>query len=188
MEINEFILELKKLNIEINEEQINKLEQYYRLVIEKNKVMNLTGITDKKDFYLKHFYDSLTINKIIDLNNIETLCDIGSGAGFPGIVIKILFPKIKVTLIDSLNKRILFLNEVINKLELKGIETICIRAEEYAKENEEKYDLVTARAVASLNILLECCIKLVRKNKYFIAMKGTNREEINIKKIENELN
>ena len=149
--------------------------------------MNLTGITEKKDFYLKHFYDSLTINKIIDLNNIETLCDIGSGAGFPGIVIKILFPKIKVTLIDSLNKRILFLNEVINKLDLKEIETICMRAEEYAKENEEKYDLVTARAVASLNILLECSIKLVKKNKYFIAMKGTSKEEINIKKIENEL-
>ncbi len=187
MEINEFILELKKINIEITKDQLNKLEQYYQLVIEKNMVMNLTGITEKKDFYLKHFYDSLTINKIIDLNNIETLCDIGSGAGFPGIVIKILFPKIKVTLIDSLNKRILFLNEVINKLDLKEIETICMRAEEYAKENEEKYDLVTARAVASLNILLECSIKLVKKNKYFIAMKGTNKEEINIKKIENEL-
>lgn len=187
MEINEFILELKKINIEITKDQLNKLEQYYQLVIEKNMVMNLTGITEKKDFYLKHFYDSLTINKIIDLNNIETLCDIGSGAGFPGIVIKILFPKIKVTLIDSLNKRILFLNEVINKLDLKEIETICMRAEEYAKENEEKYDLVTARAVASLNILLECSIKLVKKNKYFIAMKGTSKEEINIKKIENEL-
>ena len=106
MEINEFILELKKINIEITKDQLNKLEQYYQLVIEKNMVMNLTGITEKKDFYLKHFYDSLTINKIIDLNNIETLCDIGSGAGFPGIVIKILFPKIKVTLIDTLNKRI----------------------------------------------------------------------------------
>ena len=187
MEINEFILELKKINIEITKDQLNKLEQYYQLVIEKNMVMNLTGITEKKDFYLKHFYDSLTINKIIDLNNIETLCDIGSGAGFPGIVIKVLFPKIKVTLIDSLNKRILFLNEVINKLDLKEIETICMRAEEYAKENEEKYDLVTARAVASLNILLECSIKLVKKNKYFIAMKGTSKEEINIKKIENEL-
>ena len=187
MEINEFILELKKINIEITKDQLNKLEQYYQLVIEKNMVMNLTGITEKKDFYLKHFYDGLTINKIIDLNNIETLCDIGSGAGFPGIVIKILFPKIKVTLIDSLNKRILFLNEVINKLDLKEIETICMRAEEYAKENEEKYDLVTARAVASLNILLECSIKLVKKNKYFIAMKGTSKEEINIKKIENEL-
>lgn len=187
MEINEFILELKKINIEITKDQLNKLEQYYQLVIEKNMVMNLTGITEKKDFYLKHFYDSLTINKIIDLNNIETFCDIGSGAGFPGIVIKILFPKIKVTLIDSLNKRILFLNEVINKLDLKEIETICMRAEEYAKENEEKYDLVTARAVASLNILLECSIKLVKKNKYFIAMKGTSKEEINIKKIENEL-
>lgn len=187
MEINEFILELKKINIEITKDQLNKLEQYYQLVIEKNMVMNLTGITEKKEFYLKHFYDSLTINKIINLNNIETLCDIGSGAGFPGIVIKILFPKIKVTLIDSLNKRILFLNEVINKLDLKEIETICMRAETYAKENEEKYDLVTARAVASLNILLECSIKLVKKNKYFIAMKGTSKEEINIKKIENEL-
>ena len=187
MEINEFVQALKDLNIDISKEQLSKLEEYYQLVIEKNKVMNLTGITEKKDFYLKHFYDSLTINKIIDLNSIETLCDIGSGAGFPGIVIKILFPKIKITLIDSLNKRILFLNEVINKLKLEKIEAICVRAEEYSKENEEKYDLVTARAVASLNILLECCIKLVRKNKYFIAMKGTNREEINIKKIENEL-
>ena len=90
MEINEFILELKKINIEITKDKLNKLEQYYKLVIEKNMVMNLTGITEKKDFYLKHFYDSLTINKIIDLNNIETLCDIGSGAGFPGIVIKII--------------------------------------------------------------------------------------------------
>ena len=187
MEINEFIKSLKELNIDISKEQLDKLEQYYQIVIEKNKEMNLTGITEKKDFYLKHFYDSLTINKIIDLNNIETLCDIGSGAGFPGIVIKILFPKIKITLIDSLNKRILFLNDVIEKLKLKEIEAICIRAEDYARENEEKYDLVTARAVASLNILLECSIKLVKKNKYFVAMKGTNKEEVNIKKIENEL-
>lgn len=187
MKINEFIKSLKELNIDISKEQLDKLEQYYQIVIEKNKVMNLTGITEKKDFYLKHFYDSLTINKIIDLNNIETLCDIGSGAGFPGIVIKILFPKIKITLIDSLNKRILFLNDVIEKLKLKEIEAICIRAEDYARENEEKYDLVTARAVASLNILLECSIKLVKKNKYFVAMKGTNKEEVNIKKIENEL-
>lgn len=187
MKINEFIKSLKELNIDISKEQLDKLEQYYQIVIEKNKVMNLTGITEKKDFYLKHFYDSLTINKIIDLNNIETLCDIGSGAGFPGIVIKILFPKIKITLIDSLNKRILFLNDVIEKLKLKEIEAICIRAEDYARENEEKYDLVTARAVASLNILLECSIKLVKKNKYFVAMKGTNKEEVNTKKIENEL-
>lgn len=187
MKINEFIKSLKELNIDISKEQLDKLEQYYQIVIEKNKVMNLTGITEKKDFYLKHFYDSLTIHKIINLNNIETLCDIGSGAGFPGIVIKILFPKIKITLIDSLNKRILFLNDVIEKLKLKEIEAICIRAEDYARENEEKYDLVTARAVASLNILLECSIKLVKKNKYFVAMKGTNKEEVNIKKIENEL-
>lgn len=185
MKINEFINYLKEINININDEQLSKLEQYYNLVIEKNKVMNLTGITDKEEFYLKHFYDSLTINKIIDLSKIETLCDIGSGAGFPGIVIKILFPNIKITLVDSLNKRIDFLNEVIKKLKLSQIETKCMRAEEYSLQNEEKYDLVTARAVASLPILLECSIKLVKVNKYFVAMKG--KEETTDIKLEQEL-
>lgn len=186
MEINEFIEELKKINISLNQKQLNQLEKYYNLVVEKNKVMNLTGITEKKEFYLKHFYDSLTINKIIDLNKIETLCDIGSGAGFPGIVLKIVFPHIKITLVDSLNKRITFLNEVIEKLNLKNIEAINARAEEFSNKNEEKYDLVTARAVAQLQILLECSIKLVKVNKYFIALKG-QKEEINESKIEKEL-
>ena len=109
MEINEFIDELKKINIELSEEQISQLEQYYNLVIEKNKVMNLTGITNKKEFYLKHFYDSLTLNKIVNLKEIGSLCDIGSGAGFPGIVLKIAFPHLKITLVDSLNKRIILM-------------------------------------------------------------------------------
>lgn len=186
MEINEFIEELKKINISLNQNQLDQLENYYNLVVEKNKVMNLTGITEKKEFYLKHFYDSLTINKIIDLNKIETLCDIGSGAGFPGIVLKIVFPHIKITLVDSLNKRITFLNEVIEKLNLKNIEAINARAEQFSNKNEEKYDLVTARAVAQLQILLECSIKLVKVNKYFIALKG-QKEEINESKVEKEL-
>lgn len=186
MEINEFIEQIKKINISLNDKQLNQLENYYNLVIEKNKVMNLTGITEKKEFYLKHFYDSLTLNKIIDLNKIETLCDIGSGAGFPGIVLKIAFPHLKITLIDSLNKRINFLNEVIKTLNLENIETICSRSEEYSLKNEEKYDLVTARAVSTLPVLLECSIKLVKQNKYFVAMKGV-KEQINETNIEKEL-
>ena len=186
MSINEFIEELKKINIIIDDKKLEQLEGYYNLVIEKNKVMNLTGITEKKDFYLKHFYDSLTINKIINLNEITTLCDIGSGAGFPGIVLKIVFPHLNITLVDSSNKRIDFLNEVIEKLNLKNIKTICTRAEEYSIKEEEKYDLVTARAVASLSIILECSIRLVKENKYFVAMKG-KEEKVNEKNLENEL-
>lgn len=189
MEINDFIEELKKINIELSLNQLEQLEKYYNLVIKKNKVMNLTGITDKKEFYLKHFYDSLTINKIIDLNEINSICDIGSGAGFPGIVLKIVFPHLHVTLIDSLNKRIIFLNDVIKELNLTNIEAICTRAEEFSRINEEKYDLVTARAVASLSILLECSIRLVKIGKFFVAMKGNqieyfnNEKELKIKKV-----
>ena len=172
MNLSNFIDELKKINIILNENQLAQLKQYYSLLIEWNKVMNLTGITKKEDVYLKHFYDSLTISKIIDLSNIESLCDIGSGAGFPGIVIKIAFPNLKVTLVDSLNKRINFLNEVIEKLELNDIEAIHYRIEEYANNNRNKFDVVTARAVAPTNILLEYAIPIVKENGYFIAMKG----------------
>ena len=105
MNINNFIEELKKIDIEITETQLNQLEKYYELLVQYNEKMNLTGITEKEQVYLKHFYDSLTMNKIIDLNEVKTLCDVGTGAGFPGLVIKILFPNIDVTLVDSLNKR-----------------------------------------------------------------------------------
>jgi len=154
MEINEFIEQLKLINIVIDDKQIEQLNKYYELLIEYNKVMNLTGITEKKQVYLKHFYDSVTLIKIIDLKKIETLCDIGTGAGFPGLVLKIVFPNLKVTLLDSLNKRINFLNTVIKELNLENIETIHARAEEYAKENIEKFDVTTARAVAHTSILL----------------------------------
>ena len=178
MNQNKFIEELKKLSIDITDEQISKLDKYHELLVSWNEKMNLTGIVEKEAVYLKHFYDSLTICKIIDLNKIETLCDIGTGAGFPGLVIKILFPNLKITLIDSLNKRINFLNEVIKELDLKKIETIHARAEEYGIKNKEKYDIVTARAVAPLNVLLEYSIPLVKIEGYFIAMKANVTDEL----------
>lgn len=178
MNQNKFIEELKKINIEITDKQLEQLEIYYELLIEYNKVMNLTGITEKDQVYLKHFYDSLTIAKIIDITKEETLCDVGTGAGFPGMVLKIIFPNLKVTLVDSLNKRIEFLKVVKEKLKLTNIEIIHSRIEDYAKDNREKFDIVTSRAVANLSILLEYAIPLVKVNKYFIAMKGNAKEEI----------
>lgn len=178
MQISKFIEELKKINIEITEQQLEKLKKYYEMLVEYNKVMNLTGITEQEQVYLKHFYDSLTISKIIDLSKEETLCDIGTGAGFPGLVLKIIYPNLKITLVDSLNKRIEFLKQVIKELELNNIEAIHTRAEEFAQNNKEKYDIVTSRAVAPLNILLEYGIPLTKTNKYFISYKGNIDEEL----------
>ena len=169
---NEFIKYLDELGVEYDKDKVNKLERYYEMLIEYNKIMNLTGITEKKQVYLKHFYDSLTVVKVMDLNTCKMLCDIGTGAGFPGIVIKIFYPEIKVVLIDSLNKRIRFLNNVIYELGLKDIETVHSRIEDYAHNNKEKFDIVTARAVAPLNILLEYAIPITKINSHFIAMKG----------------
>lgn len=182
MNQNKFVEELKKLNIDITNKQLNQLEDYYTLLVEYNKVMNLTGIVEKEEVYLKHFYDSITLAKIIDLKNENLLCDIGTGAGFPGLVLKIIFPNLKVTLVDSLNKRINFLNIVIEKLKLTDIETIHIRAEEFSKNNREKYDVVTARAVAALPILLEYCVPAVKVGKYFIPMKANIKEELEMSK------
>lgn len=188
MNQDKFIEEIKKIGIEITEDKLLQLEKYYELLIKYNEFINLTSITNKKEVYLKHFYDSITISKIIDLNKEKSLCDLGSGAGFPGIVIKIFFPHLEITLIDSLNKRVKFLNTVIEELNLKGIKAIHIRIEEYAKCNKEKYDIVTARAVASLNILLELGINLVKVGKYFIAMKGNINNELQYKNIIKKLN
>ena len=178
MKQNEFIEELKKIEIEINSVQIKQLEEYYKLLIEWNEKINLTAITEQEEVYLKHFYDSLTIVKVIDLNKVESLCDIGTGAGFPGLVLKILFPHLKVTLVDSLNKRLLFLDKVISVLNLKNIETIHMRAEDFSRVNREKFDVVTARAVASLPTLLEICLPSVKINGYFISLKGNVIEEL----------
>lgn len=178
MKENEFINSLKELNIEISEDQLNKLKKYYELLIEWNNKINLTNITEKEQVYLKHFYDSLTITKVINIKEVNNLCDIGTGAGFPGLVLKIMFPELEITLVDSLNKRIEFLKEVIKKLNLQKIEVYHARAEEFAKNNIEKFDVVTARAVAHLSVLLEYSIPMIKINKYFIAMKANIEEEL----------
>ena len=170
---------LLELNIKVTDNQLEKLESYYKLLIEWNEKINLTGITKKEEVYLKHYYDCLNICRIIDLNNINTLCDVGTGAGFPGMVLKIMFPNLKVTLVDSLQKRLKFLKIVKEELNLTDIEIIHTRAEEYAMKNREIFDVVTARAVAPLNILIEYCLPLVKLNGYFIPLKANIGEEIN---------
>lgn len=189
MNIKEFIEETKKLGIELTDAQLQKLEKFYELLIFWNEKINLTRITKKEDVYLKHFYDSLTLYKVINLNNDFTLCDVGSGAGFPGIVLKIVFPNLKVTLIDSLQKRVNYLNEIIQELDLFNIEAIHTRAEDYARNNREKFDIVTARAVANLKILSELCLPMVKEKGYFIALKANIEEELeNSKEMIKKLN
>lgn len=189
MNIELFIEETKKIGINLTENQLIKLDKFYQLLISWNEKMNLTRITEKEEVYLKHFYDSLTLYKVIDLNQELTLCDVGSGAGFPGIVLKIVFPNLKITLVDSLQKRVNYLNEIIKELELSNIEAIHTRAEDYAKNNREKYDIVTARAVANLKMLSELCIPMVKVNGYFISMKANIEEELeNSKDILKKLN
>lgn len=178
MSEEEFIEELSKIRIKITPKQRNLLEEFYHQLIEWNQKINLTRITDKEEIYLKHFYDSLTIYKEIDLSKVESLCDVGSGAGFPGIVIKIMFPNIHVTLLDSLQKRVNYLNDLIRCLGLNNIEAIHTRAEEYALDHRENFEIVTARAVAKLNILSELCLPLVKENGYFVAMKANIEEEL----------
>lgn len=178
MNIELFIEETKKLGINLTEKELDQLEKYYNLLITWNEKINLTRIIEKKDVYLKHFYDSLTLIKVIDLTKDLSLCDVGTGAGFPGIVLKICFPNLKITLVDSLQKRINFLNEVINELNLKNIEAIHDRAEDYAKKHREEYDIVTSRAVANLRVLSELTIPMVKVDGYFAPMKANIEEEI----------
>lgn len=171
----EFIENLEKLNIKITKNQLKDLEKYYEMLIETNKNLNLTRITEKQEVYLKHFYDSLTIAQVIDLNQNLNIIDIGTGAGFPGIVLKIVYPHLKITLLDSLEKRINFLNQVIKTLNLKEIKTVTWRIEDYKEEN---FDIVTSRAVAKTNILLELACQLPKKNGYFILLKSNIDEEL----------
>lgn len=174
----EFVTALNDLGYNISEYQLSQFKEYYKLLIEWNSKINLTRIVEEKEVYLKHFYDSATIIKAINLEEINELCDFGTGAGFPGIVIKILFPKLNITLVDSLNKRINFLNVVINKLNLENVVAIHSRIEDYARNNIEKFDVVVARAVAKLNILLEYSVPLIKLNGYFVAMKANIEEEL----------
>ena len=178
MDKERFIEELKKIGINITDDQLNKLETYYNELIEYNKNVNLTRIVDKDEVYLKHFYDSLTLIKAIDLNKELSLCDVGTGAGFPGMVLAIVFPTLSVTLVDALQKRITFLDLIINKIGLKNVKTVHSRIEDYAKDNRECFDIVTSRAVANLRVLSEISIPLVKVNGYFIPMKANIDNEI----------
>ncbi len=178
MNKEEFVNELKKININLSNEQINMFEIYCNELIEYNKHTNLTAITDKKDIYLKHFYDSLTLVFALDFTKINTLIDIGTGAGFPGLVLKILFPHLELTLLDSNNKKTKFLELLVKKLNLNNITIINDRSENYIKNKREKFDVVTARAVKNLPVLSELCIPYLKINGYFLAMKGSNEEEI----------
>ena len=172
---DQFIAALKELNITLSTEQQQKLDQFYHLLVEWNKKIKLTRITSEEDVYLKHFYDSLTIVKVVDLNKVHTLCDVGTGAGFPGIVLKIVFPHLKITLIDSLQKRVNYLNSIIKDLSLNEIEAIHSRGEDY----HEKFDVVTARAVANIEKLLTYTMHIVNNQGVLVAMKANITEELN---------
>ena len=173
-----FIEECNKIGIEINSEIIDKLNIYKDLLIEWNKKFNLTTIVDEKEIFLKHFYDSLCIVKGSSINN-KIICDFGTGAGFPGMVLAIVFRNSKVYLIESNSKKILFLNEIKNKLELDNVNNINDRVENYARKNREKFDIVTCRAVSQLNIILELSVALLKKDGLFIPLKAMVDEEYN---------
>ncbi len=177
---------LESMGLKPSDEQIEQFEKFYEMLIEKNKVMNLTAITEYEDVVLKHFADSCSVVKtenkeVLNILNSENakLLDIGTGAGFPGIPLKIMFPNLEITLMDSLNKRINFLNEVIRDLKLEKIQTVHARAEEFARKPEfrEQYDLIVSRAVAKMSSLSEYCIPYLKVGGFFLPYKSGNAEE-----------
>ena len=178
-DINQFKKDTEQLGIKLTEKQVDQFIEYYEMLAESNKVMNLTAITEFRDVLKKHFVDSLTLIKEVDLTKKWTIMDVGTGAGFPGLALKIAFPELKVTLLDSLNKRVQFLNKVIEKLELTDIEALHGRAEDYAKADKlrEKFDICVSRAVANLSTLSEYCLPYVKEKGYFIPYKSEKGSE-----------
>lgn len=176
MQLDQFIEKLKLNNIELTDKQLDQFDTYYKLLVEWNEKMDLTTIIEREDVYLKHFYDSLTPSFHHDLTKKITVCDVGAGAGFPSIPLKICFPQLKITIVDSLKKRITFLEHLIKELGLDNVQVHHSRAEDFAqdKSNRESYDLVLARAVARMSVLSELCLPLCKVNGLFIAMKGSD--------------
>lgn len=176
----EFLVKLfNEINISLSEKQVEQFIIYYEMLVEKNKVMNLTAITEYEDVVVKHFVDSVLLNQIIDLNEVKSVIDVGTGAGFPGIPLKIVFPHLKITLLDSLNKRINFLKEVVDRLKLENVECIHGRAEDFGHNEDyrENFDLCVSRAVANLSTLSEYCVPFIKVNGMFISYKSANLDE-----------
>ncbi|SCS80567.1 16S rRNA (guanine(527)-N(7))-methyltransferase RsmG [Staphylococcus caeli] len=170
--------QLSTHGIELSEQQQQQFQTYYQMLVEWNEKMNLTSITEEHEVYLKHFYDSIATSFYTDLTKELTVCDVGAGAGFPSIPLKIIFPNLKVTIVDSLNKRIHFLNQLAEALDLEQVNFVHDRAETFGKGDfRESYDIVTARAVARLSVLSELCMPLVKKGGKFIALKSSKGEE-----------
>ena len=185
MNIEQFQQALQLKGISLSQQQLDQFETYYQLLVEWNEKMNLTAITDKEEVYLKHFYDSISASFYFDFNKSYHICDVGAGAGFPSIPLKICFPDIQVSIVDSLNKRISFLEHLASSLKLSGVKFYHDRAETFAHkvEQRESYDIVMARAVARMSVLSELCLPLVKLNGTFIAMKAANaNEEIEVGK------
>lgn len=173
---NKFEHQLEQLGITVSDRQREQFQKYYEMLVKWNEVMNLTAITEYDEVNEKHFVDSLAIVKGLDMNEVDYMIDIGTGAGFPGIPLKIIYPHLKVTLLDSLNKRVKFLDEVLRTLELENVKTLHGRAEDYSREEEyrEKYDLCVSRAVSNLSVLSEYCIPYVKIGKMFVSYKSVN--------------
>lgn len=172
---DEFFKVMQEQGLTISNRQKEQFEAYAEMLVEWNQKMNLTAITDEDEIYEKHFLDSILPS--FDIKIEGSFCDVGAGAGFPSIPLKIMYPQLQVTIVETLGKRITFLNALCEKLQLNDVVCVHARAEDYAKEHRESFDFVSARAVANLPMLSELCIPLVKLNGYFIAMKGANGEE-----------
>lgn len=179
MDEKRFIEELEKKGITLNDTQLKQFDTYFNLLVEWNEKINLTAITAKNDVYLKHFYDSISASFYYDFNQELSLCDIGAGAGFPSIPLKICFPQLKITIVDSLKKRITFLETLVANLGLTNVNLVHSRAEDFGQNKlyRESFDLVTARAVARTSVLSEYCLPACKLNGVFIALKGTNVDQ-----------
>ena len=182
-DLTKFKAGIDKMEVHLDDHQISQFVTYYELLVEWNRFMNLTAITEFNEVCMKHFIDSISLCNAIDCNKEYSIIDVGTGAGFPGIPLKIVFPSLKITLLDSLGKRVKFLNEVIDQLGLKNIEAIHGRAEDFAKPDllREKYDICVSRAVANLSTLSEYCLPYVKPDGFFISYKSEKiMEEINL--------